>query len=93
MAIPASFIEQVKNRSRVSDVISKRLRVERKGREFISLCPFHNDSKPSLTINDEKGFYHCFACGAHGNVFDFLVNYEGLSFVEAVERLASQLGM
>ncbi|MFV0322258.1 MAG: DNA primase [Alphaproteobacteria bacterium] len=93
MAIPASFIEQVKNRSRVSDIISKRLRVERKGREFIALCPFHNDSKPSLTINDEKGFYHCFACGAHGNAFDFLVNYEGLSFVEAVERLASQLGM
>ncbi|MFV0430809.1 MAG: DNA primase [Alphaproteobacteria bacterium] len=93
MAIPASFIDQIKVRIRVSDVISKRLRVERKGREYISLCPFHNDSKPSLTINDEKGFYHCFACGAHGNAFDFLVNYEGLSFIESVERLADQLGM
>ncbi len=93
MAIPSYFVEQVKARMRVSEVISKRLRVERKGREFISICPFHNDSKPSLTINDEKGFYHCFACGAHGSAFDFLMNYEGLSFVEAVEKLASQLGM
>lgn len=93
MAIPSYFIEQIKARTRVSDVISKRLRIERKGREFISVCPFHNDSKPSLTINDEKGFYHCFACGAHGGAFDFLMNYEGLSFVESVEKLASQLGM
>lgn len=93
MAIPSYFIEQIKARIRVSDVISKRLRIDRKGREFIAVCPFHNDSKPSLTINDEKGFYHCFACGAHGSAFDFLMNYEGLSFTESIEKLAGQLGM
>lgn len=91
--IPSSFIEQVQARTRVSEVIARRLNVQRKGREFIAICPFHNDTKPSLTINDEKGFYHCFACGAHGTAIDFLKNYEGLSFVEAVERLAGYLGM
>lgn len=91
--IPSSFVEQVQTRIRVSEVIARRLNVQRKGREFVAICPFHNDTKPSLTINDEKGFYHCFACGAHGTAIDFLKNYEGLSFVEAVERLAGHLGM
>ncbi len=91
--IPSSFIEQVQARTRVSEIIARRLNVQRKGREFIAVCPFHNDTKPSLTINDEKGFYHCFACGAHGTAIDFLKNYEGLSFVESVERLAGYLGM
>ena len=65
----------------------------RRGREHTGLCPFHNEKTPSFTVNDQKGFYHCFGCGAHGGVIDFVMNTEGLTFPETIEQLASQVGM
>ncbi|NQW12554.1 MAG: DNA primase [Alphaproteobacteria bacterium] len=93
MTLPPNFLDELRDRVTVSSVIGRKLKLERKGREFVSLCPFHNDSKPSLSIVDDKGFYHCFACGAHGDVIKFLTETEGLKFMEAVEQLASLAGM
>lgn len=93
MSLPPNFLDELRDRVTVSSVIGRKLKLERKGREFVSLCPFHNDSKPSLSIVDDKGFYHCFACGAHGDVIKFLTETEGLKFMEAVEQLASLAGM
>jgi DNA primase len=88
MSFPAEFLEEIRTRLRVSEVVGKRMRLVRKGKEFLGVCPFHNDTKPSLSIVDEKNFYHCFACGAHGDIISFTMEIEGLSFPEAVEKLA-----
>ena len=88
MSFPAEFLEEIRTRLRVSEIVGKRMRLIRKGREFLGVCPFHNDTKPSLSVVDEKNFYHCFACGAHGDVITFTMEIEGLSFPEAVEKLA-----
>ncbi len=93
MAIPPGFIDELRNRLSVSEIVGKRVKLVKKGREFSGLCPFHNEKSPSFTVNDDKGFYHCFGCGAHGSALDFVMNTEGLSFPEAVERLAIQAGM
>lgn len=93
MSLPPHFLDELRDRVTVSSVIGRKYKLERKGREFLSLCPFHNDSKPSLSIVDDKGFYHCFACGAHGDVFKFLMENEGLKFMEAVEQVAALAGM
>lgn len=93
MSLPPHFLDELRDRVTVSSVIGRKLKLERKGREFLSLCPFHNDSKPSLSIVDDKGFYHCFACGAHGDVFKFLMENDGLKFMEAVEQVAALAGI
>ncbi|MEX2643234.1 MAG: DNA primase [Acetobacterales bacterium] len=93
MAFPASFIEELKNRLSLPEVVGRRVRLQRKGREYAGLCPFHNEKTPSFNVVPDKGFYHCFGCGAHGSVFDFVMETENLSFVEAVERLAQDVGM
>lgn len=93
MSLPPNFLDELRDRVTVSSVVGRKLKLERKGREFLALCPFHNDSKPSLSIVDDKGFYHCFACGAHGDIFKFLTETEGLKFMEAVEQLASLAGL
>lgn len=93
MALPQGFLDELRDRVSVSSVIGRRHKLVRKGREFVALCPFHSDSKPSLNIVDDKGFYHCFACGAHGDVIKFVMESEGLSFMEAVEQLAGTAGM
>ncbi|GAB4171046.1 MAG: DNA primase [Thalassobaculales bacterium] len=93
MSIPPSFLEEIRGRVAVSEVVGKRVRLTRKNREFSGLCPFHNEKTPSFTVNDEKGFYHCFGCGAHGDVLKFVIETEGLGFVEAVERLAGMAGL
>ena len=93
MSFPPSFLEELRHRLPVSEVVGKKLRLIRKGREFLGLCPFHGDSKPSLSIVDEKQFYHCFACGAHGDIIKFVMETEGLSFPETVEKLAGQAGL
>ena len=71
----------------------RKVRLTRKGREHSGLCPFHNEKTPSFTVNDDKAFYHCFGCGEHGDVISFVMETEGLSFPEAVERLAGQAGL
>jgi len=93
MKLPQSFIEELKSRLRISEVIGQVLPMRRAGREFHALCPFHKEKTPSFTINDEKGFYHCFGCGAHGDVIGFVKNYEHLGYMEAVEKLATQAGL
>lgn len=93
MAIPPGFIDELKNRLTVSEIVGKRVKLTKKGREHSGLCPFHNEKSPSFTVNDDKGFYHCFGCGAHGSALDFVINTEGLNFPEAVERLAVMAGM
>ena len=93
MIFPKEFINQIKDRVPTSQIVGKRVPLKNKGKEFSGLCPFHNEKTPSFTVNDDKGFYHCFGCGAHGNVFDFLMQMEGVSFPEAIEQLASLAGM
>ena len=93
MGFTPDFLEEIRNRLPVSDVVGRKVRLTRKGREHTGLCPFHNEKTPSFTVNDEKGFYHCFGCGAHGDVINFTLETEGLSFPETVERLAGQAGL
>ena len=93
MAIPPEFLEELRRRVTLSGVIGKRVRLTKKGREFEGLCPFHNEKTPSFFVNDDKAFYHCFGCGAHGDAVSFVINTEGLSFPEAVERLAGEVGL
>ena len=93
MKYPQSFIEEIRNRIRVSELIGRSIPLRRAGREFHALCPFHKEKSPSFTINDEKGFFHCFGCGAHGDVIGFTMDYEHLGYREAVERLAGQAGL
>lgn len=93
MTIPPRFLDELRSRITLSDVIRKNVRLTRAGREFKGCCPFHNEKTPSFYVNDDKQFYHCFGCGAHGSVIDFAMRHNNLSFPEAVEMLASQAGM
>lgn len=93
MAFSPQFLDELRARVGLVSVIGKRVALKRAGREHSGLCPFHNEKTPSFTVNEEKGFYHCFGCGAHGSVFDFVMETENLSFPEAVERLAAEAGM
>jgi DNA primase len=93
LPIPPDFLEELRRRLTLSSVVAKRVRLAKKGREFEGLCPFHNEKTPSFFVNDDKAFYHCFGCGAHGDVLSFVINTEGLSFPEAVERLAGEAGL
>lgn len=93
MRLGEEFLEELKSRLRPSDVIGRTVKLHRQGREFAGLSPFTNEKTPSFFVNDEKGFYHCFSSGKHGDVISFLQETEGLSFMEAVERLAGEAGM
>jgi DNA primase len=93
MTIPTRFLDDLRARLTLSDVVGKRVRLTRAGREFKGCCPFHNEKTPSFYVNDDKQFFHCFGCGAHGSVIDFAMRHENLSFPEAVEALAQQVGM
>ncbi len=92
MLAPA-FLDELRSRLPVSSVVGRRTVLTKSGREFHGLCPFHHEKTPSFTVNDDKGFFHCFGCGAHGSVLDFAMRTEGLSFLEAVESLATEAGM
>ncbi|WP_449231059.1 DNA primase [Azospirillum doebereinerae] len=93
MAFPPQFLEELRGRLALSDVVSKRLRLIRAGREFKAPCPFHNEKSPSFYVNDQKGFFHCFGCGAHGDVIGFVMRHDNLGFPEAVEQLAGDAGL
>ncbi len=88
-----SFIDEVKARLPVSEVVGRRVKLKRAGREFKGLSPFQQEKTPSFTVNDQKQFYHDFSTGKHGNIFDFVMETEGVSFPEAVERLAAMAGL
>ncbi len=93
MAFPPQFLDDIRARIGLADVIGRRVRLVKKGREHAALCPFHNEKTPSFTVSEEKGFFHCFGCGAHGDVIGFVMRADGLSFPEAVERLAADAGL
>jgi DNA primase len=93
MRFTPQFLEDLRARLPVSEVVSKRVKLKRAGKEWKGLSPFHQEKTPSFTVNDQKGFYHDFSSGKHGNIFDFVMETEGVGFVEAVERLASLAGM
>lgn len=86
-------IEEVRNRADIVEVVGAQVRLKRAGRNFVGLCPFHNEKTPSFSVNAERGFFHCFGCGAGGTVFNFVMRTEGLSFPEAVESLARRYGV
>ena len=93
MKYPKEYLEEIKSRLKVSTVVSKFVAIKKRGKEFVGLSPFKNEKTPSFTINDEKGFYHCFSTGEHGNIFDFLMKTQNLKFGEAVRSLANQAGL
>ncbi|NQV48380.1 MAG: DNA primase [Rhodospirillaceae bacterium] len=93
MAFTPQFLDELRTRIGLADVVSKRVKLTRKGHEHSGLCPFHKEKTPSFTVNEDKGFYHCFGCGEHGSAIDFVMKTEGLNFPEAVERLAHDAGM
>ncbi len=93
MAFSPAFLDELRTRLSLASVIGRKVRLTRKGREHMGLCPFHNEKSPSFTVNEDKGFYHCFGCGAHGDVITFEMQSLHLSFPEAVEKLAAEAGL
>ncbi|KPK56702.1 MAG: DNA primase [Thiotrichales bacterium SG8_50] len=91
--IPQEFIDELMNRVDIVEVIDARVPLKKAGREYVACCPFHNEKTPSFTVSSTKQFYHCFGCGAHGTALGFLIEYEHMDFVEAVETLAAQVGL
>ncbi|HIF6015879.1 TPA: DNA primase [Vibrio parahaemolyticus] len=91
--IPRSFIDDLLARLDIVDIIDARVKLNKKGKNYGACCPFHNEKTPSFSVSQEKQFYHCFGCGAHGNAIDFMMEFERLEFVEAIEELASYLGL
>ena len=93
MTLTTEFLDEIRARLSLADVIGRKVKLVKKGREHSGLCPFHNEKTPSFTVSEDKGFYHCFGCGAHGDVIGFVMQTEGLSFPEAAERLALEAGL
>ncbi len=91
--IPQSFIDEVLNRTDIVELIDTRVPLKKAGREFKACCPFHTEKTPSFTVSQVKQFYHCFGCGEHGTAITFLMDYEHMEFVEAVEELARRAGL
>jgi DNA primase len=87
------WLDQLRTRTTLSALIGRSTRLTKAGREFKACCPFHNEKSPSFTVNDEKGFYHCFGCGAHGDAIRWMTDHQGLSFMDAVKELAAEAGM
>lgn len=93
MSIPPKFLDELRARLSLSDIVGKRIKLVRAGREFKACCPFHHEKTPSFTVNDAKGFYYCFGCGAKGDVLNFVMKHDNLEFMPAVELLAAEAGM
>ncbi|MEZ9871143.1 DNA primase [Vibrio sp. 10N.261.51.C6] len=91
--IPRSFIDDLLARLDIVDIVDARVKLKKKGKNYGACCPFHNEKTPSFSVSQEKQFYHCFGCGVHGNAIDFIMEFERLDFVEAIEELASFLGL
>lgn len=93
MAFPTRFLDELRERILLSQLIGKKVKLIKRGREYIGLCPFHHEKTPSFTVNNDKGFYHCFGCGAHGDIVRYLIDNEKMPFIEAVEYLAHMAGL
>ena len=93
MSLSPQFLDELRARTTLSTLIGKTVKVQKAGREYKACCPFHNEKTPSFTINDEKGFYHCFGCGAHGDAIRWMTDQRGLPFIDAVKELAAAAGL
>src|SRR5829696_8370740 len=93
MSLSTTFLDELRARTVLSAIIAPSVKLLRAGREWKACCPFHNEKTPSFTINDDKGFYHCFGCGAHGDAIRFLTDNRGMQFMDAVKELAAKAGM
>ena len=93
MKYPKEYLDEIKTRLKVSTVVSKSISIKKRGKEFVGLSPFKNEKTPSFTINDDKNFYHCFGCGEHGSVINFLMKYQNLDFIESIKILSKELGL
>lgn len=93
VAFPPGFLDDLRSRLSLSDLVGRRVRLVRRGREYSGLCPFHNEKTPSFYVVEDKGFFHCFGCGAHGDAIGFVMRADSLDFIEAVERLAGEAGI
>ena len=93
MSLSPAFLDEIRARTQLSSVVQRQLKLTRAGREFKACCPFHNEKTPSFYVNDEKGFYHCFGCQAHGDAISWLTDAQGLGFMDAVKELAEAAGM
>ena len=91
--IPKTFIDELLNRVDIVDVIEKFVPLKRSGANLSACCPFHEEKTPSFTVSQQKQFYHCFGCGAHGSAISFLMEYQGLGFIDAIENLAARVGV
>lgn len=91
--IPRTFIDDLLARLDIVDIIDARVKLKKKGKSYSACCPFHNEKTPSFSVSQEKQFYHCFGCGVHGNAIDFIMEFERLEFVEAIEELAAFIGV
>ena len=93
MKYPKEYLDEIKLRLKVSQVVGRSVKLKKRGKEFVGLSPFSNEKTPSFTVNDDKGFYHCFSSAEHGNIFDFTMKTKNYKFGEAVRELASDAGM
>ena len=93
MAFPPGFLDELRGRVSLAELVGRRVRLVRRGREHSGLCPFHNEKTPSFYVVEDKGFFHCFGCGAHGDAIGFVMRADNLDFIEAVERLAGEAGI
>ena len=93
MTLSPAWLDELRARTVLSAVIAPSVKLIRAGREWKACCPFHKEKTPSFTVNDEKGFYHCFGCGAHGDAIRFLTDQRGMQFMDAVKELAAKAGL
>ena len=91
--IPRQFVDELLTKVDVVEVINSRLPLKKKGHEYTACCPFHSEKTPSFSVSPSKQFYHCFGCGVNGSAISFLMEYEHYDFIEAVEQLASDIGL
>ena len=91
--VPEETIERIRNTADIYDVVAQYVDLKKRGRNFFGLCPFHSEKTPSFSVAPDKQIYHCFGCGAGGNVFSFIVEHEKISFIEAVQQLGQKYGI
>ena len=93
MALTPQFLDELRARTSLSALVGKTTKLTKAGREHKGCCPFHNEKTPSFYVNDDKGFYHCFGCSAHGDAIKWMTDQRGLPFMDAVKELAQAAGM
>ncbi|MBQ4084303.1 MAG: DNA primase, partial [Alphaproteobacteria bacterium] len=93
MPLPPRFLEELNSKISLAQVVGKKVKLTKRGREYIGLCPFHHEKTPSFSVSEEKGFYHCFGCGAHGDAIRFVMETERRSFPDVLEQLCRSVGM